>query len=620
MGKTSLLVMLKLIYLMSFWPQQRHCQLLKLGPDTLDQIKAIPAAGDTVLLLDALDEDGTAWGKVQERLLQILAATSHFRRVIVSCRPQLLPETSSDPLGNPGEVEVGGFLCPMIFLSLFDDLQVEEYLAKRHPDTWFRWFQTNSKREQAQGFVAKLRDLRCRPLLLAHIEDLAASTLTDWNEYAVYQALVQAWLDREEGRLRKEGHPDITAASLSRASRLVASHLQRNGLRSLTEPRLAELIQAHPEVAHLTRISFGGRSLLNRNAQGDYRFSHFSVQEYLAARDLLQTSQAKERLEVPKYASEKVIRFVLDGRTRLCPQKPLVLRGLNLARFDLSGVNLEGADLSGANLSGAKLDGAKLRNVRLEGANLAGVCLSHPVEGFPFVQRINQGVSIGFVWIPPGSFLMGAPGEQVEVTLSRGYWMGKHPVTQKQYEGLLGENPSHFKQSGPEAPVERVSWDEAGAFSRKLQDHLGQAGNRHECRLPTEAEWEYACRAVSHKNYCFGDDESKLKEYAWYGWNSEGITHAVGQKKPNQWGLSDMHGNVWEWCLDWHGPYPKKPVTDPTGPEQGESRVLRGGSWRNVPEDLRSAFRLSNAPGNCFSCIGFRCVWVGGSSPQAGTS
>jgi formylglycine-generating enzyme required for sulfatase activity len=620
MGKTSLLVMLKLTYLTSFWPQHHHCELLKLGPDTLDRIKAIPAAGDTVLLLDALDEDRSAWGKIQERLLQILTETSHFRRVIVSCRTQFFPDTSADPFANPGRVKLGGFVCPMIFLSLFDDQQVEEYLEKRYPDTWFRWFQTNSKREQARGLVAKMKDLRCRPMLLAHIEDLVASTLTDWNEYAVYQALVQAWLDREERRLRKEGHQAITAASLARASMLVASHLQRNGLRFLSEPKLEELIQAHPELGHLAQIKFGGRSLLNRNAQGDYRFSHFSVQEYLVAQSLLQESEAKEKLKVPSYASEKVIRFVLDGRTRLCPQKPLVLRELNLARFDLSGVNLEGADLSGADLSGAKLDGAKMNNVQLEGASLTGVCLPQPVEGFPFVQRLNKEISMAFVWIPPGSFLMGEPGEQVEMTLSRGFWMGKHPVTQKQYENLAGENPSHFRKSGAEAPVEQLNWNEATAFCRKLQDHLGEAGNRHECRLPTEAEWEYACRAGSQKNYCFGDDAAKLEEYAWYDKNSGSKTQPVGQKKPNQWGLYDMHGNVWEWCRDWYDQYPKRSVTDPTGPLEGNSRVLRGGSWGHDPETLRSAYRYGGAPGSRDLDIGFRCVWVEGSSLLAGNS
>ncbi len=620
MGKTSLLIMLKLTYLTRFWPQHHHCELLKLGPDTLDRIKAIPAAGDTVLLLDALDEDRTAWGKIQERLLQILTETSHFRRVIVSCRTQFFPDTSADPFANPGRVKLGGFVCPMIFLSLFDDQQVEEYLEKRYPDTWFRWFQTNSKREQARGLVAKMKDLCCRPMLLAHIEDLVASTLTDWNEYVVYQALVEAWLDREERRLRKEGLQDITAASLARASRLVASHLQQNGWRFLSEPKLEELIEAYPELAHLTKIKFGGRSLLNRNAQGDYRFSHFSVQEYLVAQELLQASEAKEQLEVPTYASEKVICFVLDGRTRLCPQKPLVLRGLNLARFDLSGVDLEGADLSGADLSGAdlsgaRLDGAKLENARLDGANLTGVYLPHPIKGLPFVQRINQEVSMEFVWIPPGSFLMGDPGEQVEVTLSRGFWLGKHPVTQKQYESLLGENPSHFRESGPEAPVEQVNWDKAGAFCRKLQDHLGQAGSRYECRLPTEAEWEYACRAGNPGAYCFGDAESELEQYAWYAENSGGKTQPVGQKKPNPWGLYDMHGNVWEWCQDWYSDYSKKPVTDPTGPVKGTSRVLRGGSWGVGPTNLRSAYRLNCASVTRSDNFGFRCVFVGGSSP-----
>src|SRR6185369_11187032 len=125
-----------------------------------------------VLLLDALDEDRTAWGKIEQRLLEILTHTTNFRRVIISCRTQFFPEISADPFANPGRVKLGGFVCPMIFLSLFDNAQVEEYLDKRYPDRWVHWFQRNSKREQARQLVEKMKDLRCRPMLLAHIEDL----------------------------------------------------------------------------------------------------------------------------------------------------------------------------------------------------------------------------------------------------------------------------------------------------------------------------------------------------------------------------------------------------------------------------------------------------------------
>jgi formylglycine-generating enzyme required for sulfatase activity len=621
MGKTSLLVMLKLADLSRFWPQQHHCELLKLGPDTLDRVNALPNAGDTVLLLAALDEDRTAWGRIEGRLLEILPRTSHFRRAIVSCRTQFFPETSADPFRNPGRVEIGGFVCPMIFLSLFDDHQVAAYLEKRFPNQWFGWFGTSTKREEARQLVARMRDLRCRPMLLAHVEDLVGSALVDWNEYAVYGALVKAWLDREERKFRRQDRQDITGESLYAACQLVADHMQRNGTRFLSESKLRDLIGTRREVKHLTEMEFGGRSLLNRNAQGDYRFSHFSIQEYLVAQSVLQQCQEQERLAVPAYASEKVIRFVFDGRARLCPQKPLVLRGLNLAKFDLQGMDLKGADLSGADLSGANLshanlDAANLENAKLVGANLTGVSLTQPVAGLPFAQPLNDRAKLQFVWVPPGTFQMGGEREgEVEVTLSRGFWLGKFPVTQEEYQTLIGQNPSHFTNAGLQAPVEQVSWDEATAFCGKLTERLKTSQSRGaiQFRLPTEAEWEYACRAGSTGHYCFGDDKSKLGEYAWNAKNSGKKTHPVGQKKSNAWGLYDMHGNVWEWCQDWYGPYPKGPVTDPTGPAKSDSRVLRGGSWfSDAPGNLSCAYRNNNTPDNRNQNNGFRCVVVVG--------
>jgi formylglycine-generating enzyme required for sulfatase activity len=462
-------------------------------------------------------------------------------------------------------------------------------------------------------------------MLLAHVEDLVNSKITDWSEYGVYDALVQAWLDREQRKLRKQGRHDIAAASLYRGCLLVAAQMGRNRSRFLTEAQLDERMQDHPELKSLTEIKFGGRSLLNRNAAGDYRFSHFSIQEFLEARQVMEAGAHHDRLEIPPPASEKVIRFVLDGRAKVCPGKPLILRGLNLTRFDLKGLDLRDcdfsdSDVSGADLSSARLDRAVLRNTRLTGANLAGVSLTQPIEGLPFQHILNHIVALEFAWIPPGVFLRGQDGdERLQVALSRGFWMGKYPVTQRQYEALTGSNPSHFKKSGLDAPVESVNWNEAAAFCADLSRRPRETGGPPcvVCRLPTEAEWEYACRAGSQKKYCFGDDESELEAYAWYGGNSGEKTHPVGEKKPNARGLYDMHGNVWEWCQDWYGPYPKAPVTDPTGPTEptiDESRVLRGGSFNGDPDYLRCSCRRGNDPDGRSRRIGFRVVCVGGSA------
>jgi formylglycine-generating enzyme required for sulfatase activity len=141
---------------------------------------------------------------------------------------------------------------------------------------------------------------------------------------------------------------------------------------------------------------------------------------------------------------------------------------------------------------------------------------------------------------------MGTGENRHEVTISKPFYMGETEVTQAQYEAVMGTNPSHFK--GATNPVECVCWDYATEFCKKLSDKTRQA-----VRLPMEAEWEYACRAGTATAFSFGDADSTIGDYAWYGANSGGTTHPVGQKKPNAWGLYDMHGNVWEWCADWFG-------------------------------------------------------------------
>jgi formylglycine-generating enzyme required for sulfatase activity len=212
---------------------------------------------------------------------------------------------------------------------------------------------------------------------------------------------------------------------------------------------------------------------------------------------------------------------------------------------------------------------------------------------------------IEFVWCPPGTFMMGSPegidddeprvNENLhKVTLTRGFWIGKYPVTQEQWLRVMSYNPSEFRGSGLEAPVEGISWESADNFCSVFSRAEGI-----QCRLPSEAEWEYACRAGSDGAWCFGDDECKLGEYAWYEENSDGKTHPVGRKKPNAWGIHDMHGNVCEWCADWYGEYPTGDVKDPTGPSLPvgvPARVRRGGLWCFGGQTCRSAKRKASPP------------------------
>jgi formylglycine-generating enzyme required for sulfatase activity len=213
-------------------------------------------------------------------------------------------------------------------------------------------------------------------------------------------------------------------------------------------------------------------------------------------------------------------------------------------------------------------------------------------------------------WIKPGEFLMGSPegekGRENEsplhlVTLTHGYWLADTQVTQELFVAI-GTVEFSSKFDGKNNPMEYVSWEDCQAWISKIVKHHDALS----LALPTEAQWEYACRAGSTSAYCFGDDPKKLLKYGWFNENSKITTHPVKQLQPNGWGLYDMHGNVWEWCSDWYGDYAAFAQSDPTGPAVGTARVLRGGGWFDPARALRSACRLGLAPGILDSHLGFR--------------
>jgi formylglycine-generating enzyme required for sulfatase activity len=238
------------------------------------------------------------------------------------------------------------------------------------------------------------------------------------------------------------------------------------------------------------------------------------------------------------------------------------------------------------------------------------------------VYRVAIMTSTNLVFIPSGSFTLGSPVTEVDrysdespqtaVTISQGFWIGKNLVTQQEYQAVTGSNPSGF--TGDLAlPVEQVSWSDATNYcaQRTVQDRnagLIPAGCYY--RLPTEAEWEYACRAGTTTRFNYGDDPgyTNLASHAWYTSNSGNETHTVGLKPANGWGLYDMHGNLWEWCQDWYDAYPGGSVTDPQGPASGDYRVLRGGSWAEQAGLCRAACRIADFPAGTFNNYGFRVV------------
>jgi formylglycine-generating enzyme required for sulfatase activity len=227
---------------------------------------------------------------------------------------------------------------------------------------------------------------------------------------------------------------------------------------------------------------------------------------------------------------------------------------------------------------------------------------------------LGGGVKLEMALIPAGSFLMGdekgrwneKPAHKVTVT--KPFQLGKYPVTQSQWEAVMGSNPSQSK--GAKNPAESVSWHDCQIFLGKLNAKTGGQGGNFV--LPTEAQWEYACRAGSATRYCFGDDAMQLGQCAWYDDNSAGMTHPVGEKKPNAWGLFDMHGNVLEWCQDWWdlAYYANSPANDPKGPATGSSRVYRGGSLLSPASFCRSASRDNYLPAMRINNLGLRVARV----------
>ena len=235
--------------------------------------------------------------------------------------------------------------------------------------------------------------------------------------------------------------------------------------------------------------------------------------------------------------------------------------------------------------------------------NPAGSGPAHKTGDVKFIT-LPGGAKMEMIWCGPGTFMMGSPVSEEgrfedeaihPVKLTKGFWLGKYEVTQAQWESVTGGNRSRFK--GPDRPVDSVSWDDCQSFIRKANVTLGGMA-----RLPTEAEWEYACRAGSGAAI---SGNGHLGDMAWYDGNSDSQTHAVGKNQANAWGFYDMHGNVLEWCHDWFAKTEGQAV-DPKGPPNGSFKVLRGGCWFFYERDCRSAYRLKREP-SIRNCIyGFR--------------
>lgn len=239
--------------------------------------------------------------------------------------------------------------------------------------------------------------------------------------------------------------------------------------------------------------------------------------------------------------------------------------------------------------------------------------LTSPPAPTPPASHVNS-IGMEFVLVSPGAFLMGAGDgtgavsedeqPQHRVTISRPFYLGRYEVTQEHWARIMGSNPSHSRS--PSNPVERVSWNDVQRFiTRLMKQEPDQV-----YRLPTEAEWEYACRAGSTERFSFGAEEWMSKDYIWCYRSTDSTAKRVGSLRPNAWGLHDMHGNVWEWCQDWYGRsyYSQSPQADPRGPDRGSRRVMRGGAWTTTADGCRASARQLGMPDDRNWDIGFRLV------------
>ncbi|TVP80728.1 MAG: hypothetical protein EA353_03165 [Puniceicoccaceae bacterium] len=360
MGKTSLLVILKLLDLTSFFPKSTKCILLKLGDDSISKIRAIKNPRNTILLLDALDEDSNGVNNIAPRISDLISQSETFKKVIISCRTQYLPEGSYSPFDHLGQLVIKGYTCKTMFLSLFDDSQVEEYLKKRFP-------RSPIKREKGLRIIKKMDSLRFRPLLLSYVEDFFELDEDNLSEYRIYEELILAWLRREERKVRKNLGLDISYEDILTICLKLAETLQRTLETSLIPEDLERLVGEDEKFKILTHLDVGGRSLLNKNSDGAYRFSHYSIQEFLIAYAVVTNRiDADELIR----ATSKILEFIKPFRWKQIQVSKLDFDQSDIIEIIADEVNFDEGSFEKSNILNSVFSKSNFLNSRLTNAKI----------------------------------------------------------------------------------------------------------------------------------------------------------------------------------------------------------------------------------------------------------
>jgi formylglycine-generating enzyme required for sulfatase activity len=581
-GKSSLLLMLKLMHLARFWPTGYHCLLLKLDEHTLDQIKAVDNKAKTILLLDALNEDKQARNRPLERFFPLLRAGEPFYRVIISCRSHFFPALIPDSAGRLRIRALSGYNCPVLYLAPFAAHQVRQVLHKRlarNTENYigFQRFGVDRQREKAVQLLAGLGELGRRPLIIQHIESLLEIEGHQIRDaYRVYESLIQYWSEGQANTLKKSGCRCLPKRfELFNAYVRLARWMEEQGKREIGAKELQELFCEKAEICRLVHC-YPEPALLQETTEHTYRFTHTTYREFLLTHALIYDSRP---FPIPLRATDQMVRFLdlAHGITGY-------VNRLNLAEFN----PFRYAETYRTMFTWQD----RLGRVR---------------------NRVMKGPEM--IMLPGGRFRMGdiqgggsgdaRPVHEVELD---NFALSRYPVTFEEYDLYCMVTGSR-KASGNgwgrgRRPVVDVSWQDANNYCDWLSMITGRP-----YRLPTEAEWEYGCRAGTDTVYFFGNDVRLVHEYAWYAENAGNSTHPVGQKKANAWGLYDLYGNVWEWCADSYKKdyYTELPMSNPPGAEQeGVGRVLRGGSWDSGERFVRSSFRFRLSSGLRIIRVGFR--------------
>lgn len=581
-GKTALLVMIRLLQLAKLWPRGYGCELVKLDEQSLDYIETLGNRARTVLLFDALNEDSQARGRLLGRLLPLLRAGEPFYRVIITCRSHFFPEVSPDSTGRLRIRALSGYNCPILYLAPFAAHQVEQVVQKRlalntENCIGFKRFGVERQRKRAVRVLNSLGELSGRPLVLQHVHILLKTEEHRLRDaYTIYEALIQYWLERQIDALNKSGCRCLPKRfELFNGYVRLARWMEEQGTGEIGLREIRELFCEKAEICPLPHCSPQADFLCFTSRQ-TYRFAHMSFREFLLAYALIYDNRP---FPEPPRATDQIVRF-LDLAHGIADY----VSSLNLVEFN----PFRYAETYRTMFSWQDRLG-RLRNRVLKGPEM--------------------------VMLPGGRFKMGdihgggsgdaRPVHEVELS---DFALSRYPVTFEEYDlycvATGSRKPSDNGWGRGRRPVVDVSWQDANHYCEWLSMVTGRP-----YRLPTEAEWEYGCRAGTETIYFFGNDGHLLPEYAWYAENARNMTHPVGEKKANAWGLHDLYGNIWEWCADSYKKdyYTELPMSNPSGAEHGGAgRVLRGGSWDSGERFIRSSFRFRLSSGLRIIRVGFR--------------